>query len=70
MKKNMNNTDRVVRVILAALFATLYFTDTLPGTVGLILTVLGGVFVFTSIVSWCPIYAIFGLSTCAVPEKE
>ena len=44
MKKNMNSLDRVVRILLAALFAVLYFTGTVTGTIGLVLLVLGGIF--------------------------
>lgn len=64
MKKNMGNADRIIRVILAAIFAVLYFTGIVPGTVGLVLMVLAGVFVLTSLVSFCPLYAIAGLSSC------
>ena len=63
MKRNLSNVDRIVRVIIAALFAYLYFGGILPGTLGLVLFVLGIVFVLTSIVSFCPIYAMFKLST-------
>ena len=63
MKRNMSNIDRIVRVIIAALFAYLYFTGIVPGTLGIVLVVLGAVFLFTSVVSFCPIYAIFKLST-------
>ena len=70
MKKNMGTIDRVVRIILAAVFATLYFTGTVTGTVGIILLVLGGVFVLTSLVSSCPIYSIFGMSTCPVKANN
>ena len=63
MKKNMGNADRIIRVILAAIFAVLYFTGIVPGTVGLVLMVLAGVFVLTSLVSFCPLYAIVGLSS-------
>ena len=63
MKRNLSNIDRIVRVVLAALFAYLYFGGILPGTLGLVLFVLGIVFVLTSVVSWCPIYAMFKLST-------
>jgi len=63
MKRNLSNVDRIARVIIAALFAYLYFGGILPGTLGLILFVLGIVFVLTSIVSFCPIYAMFKLST-------
>jgi hypothetical protein len=68
MKKNMGTIDRGVRIIIALLFAALYFTGTVTGTFGIVLLVLGGVFVATSIVSFCPLYTIFGLSTC--PTKE
>ncbi len=64
MKKNIGTADRVIRVILAVLFAVLYFTHTVTGTLGLVLLILGGVFLFTSILGFCPLYAIVGLSTC------
>lgn len=64
MKKNMGSTDRVIRVILAIAFALLYFTGTVSGTIGLVLLILGGVFLLTSVVSFCPLYAPFGISTC------
>lgn len=64
MKKNMSSADRIIRVILAAVFAALYFTGTVTGTLGIVLLVLGGVFVLTSLVSFCPLYAIVGISTC------
>ena len=43
MKKNMGSADRVIRLILAAVFALLYFTGTITGTLGIVLLVLGGV---------------------------
>ncbi|MCB9191649.1 MAG: DUF2892 domain-containing protein [Flavobacteriales bacterium] len=65
MKKNMGSADRVIRIIVAAIFAGLYFTGTVTGTVGIILLVLGAVFLLTSFVSFCPLYLPFGISTCA-----
>ncbi|KGE85437.1 MULTISPECIES: DUF2892 domain-containing protein [Phaeodactylibacter] len=64
MKKNMGNTDKLVRVIIAVIIAALYFTNTITGTLGIVLLVLAGVFVLTSVISFCPLYAPFGLSTC------
>ena len=63
MKRNMSNIDRIVRVVIAALFAYLYFGGIVTGALGIVLVVLGGVFVLTSVVSFCPIYAMFKLST-------
>ncbi len=64
MKKNMSSTDRIIRVILAVVMGILYFTGTVTGTLGIVMLVLGGVFVLTSLISFCPLYAIFGISTC------
>ncbi|MBD3615322.1 MAG: DUF2892 domain-containing protein [Gracilimonas sp.] len=64
MKKNMGSTDKIIRFILAAIFVALYFTGTVVGTWGVVLLVLAGVFVLTSLISFCPLYAPFGLSTC------
>jgi hypothetical protein len=66
MTKNVGNADRIVRVLLAITFAVLYFSGTITGTLGLVLVVLGGIFVATSLISWCPIYAVLGIKTCPV----
>jgi fatty acid desaturase len=63
MKKNMGSADRVIRVMLAALVAVLYFTNIISGTTAIILAVLAIVFVATSLMSFCPLYLPFGLST-------
>ncbi|MBO6586014.1 MAG: DUF2892 domain-containing protein [Gracilimonas sp.] len=64
MKKNMGSADKIIRFVLAIIFVALYFTGTVTGTWGIVLLVLAGVFVLTSLVSFCPLYAPFGLKTC------
>lgn len=63
MKKNLSPADRVIRVILAAVLAVLYFTNVISGTLGLVLLVLAVVFAGTAFISWCPIYAALGIKT-------
>lgn len=63
MKRNMSNTDRIVRVIIAALFAYLYFGGIVTGALGIVFLVLGGVLLLTSVVAFCPLYAPFKFST-------
>jgi hypothetical protein len=63
MKKNMGTIDKVIRILVAVVVAVLYFTHVISGTLGIILLVLAGVFVLTSLVSVCPLYMPFGLST-------
>jgi len=70
MKKNMGTADKAVRVLLAIVVAVLYFTGTISGTLAIVLGVLAGVFVLTSLVSFCPLYAPFGLSTCKTETAE
>lgn len=63
MKPNLSTLDRVIRVVLAALFAYLYFAGIVTGSFGVVLLVVGAVFVLTSIVGFCPLYALFKFST-------
>jgi hypothetical protein len=70
MKTNMSSADRMIRVVLVAIFAYLHFSGTVGGIFGLILLILAIVFLGTSIIGFCPIYKIFGVSTCKVSPKD
>ncbi len=63
MKRNMSNLDRMIRVVIAAAFAYLYFGGIVTGALGIVLVVLGGVFLLTSILAFCPLYVPFKIST-------
>jgi hypothetical protein len=64
MKINMGGADRTIRVLIAIAIATLYITNVITGTLGVILLILAGVFLFTSVIGFCPLYAPFGIRTC------
>lgn len=64
MKPNMGTADKIIRIAIAVLIAVLYFTNVISGTVGIILLVLAAVFVLTSLISFCPLYLLFGINTC------
>lgn len=64
MKKNMGSADRIIRVVIALVVATLIFNDIITGTLAVVLGVLAGIFVLTGLVSFCPLYAPFGIKTC------
>jgi hypothetical protein len=70
MKKNMGSADRGIRIVLAVIMAALYFSNKVTGTAGIVLLVLSIVFLLTSLVSFCPLYTIFGLSTCKTKEPK
>jgi Protein of unknown function (DUF2892) len=63
MTKNMGSADRIIRVLIAIAFVTLYLTGVISGIWGIVLIVLSIVFVGTSLISFCPLYLPFGLST-------
>ena len=63
MKRNMSDIDRIVRVIVAVLFAYLYFSGIVTGGLGLVLLALAGVFTLTAVLAFCPLYAPFKFST-------
>ena len=70
MIKNMGNADRIIRVIIAAIIGVLYYTNIISGTLSIVLLVLSVVFFITSIISFCPLYTIFGLKTCPIENKK
>ena len=63
MKKNMGSVDRVIRIIIALVIIILFFTKAISGTLAVVLLILAGVFVITSILSFCPLYLPFGINT-------
>lgn len=63
MKANMGSSDRIIRIVLAVLIGILYFTNVITGLIATILLIVGAIFLLTSVVSFCPLYFPFGLST-------
>lgn len=69
MKKNMGTADRIFRIVVAAIVAGLYFTNTISGTVGIVSLALAAVFVLTSFIGVCPLYLPFGINTGAKTKE-
>jgi hypothetical protein len=63
MKKNMGTIDRVIRTLVAVIILVLYFTHVISGTLGIILLILAGAFVVTSLLGFCPLYWLLGFNT-------
>ena len=64
MKKNMGTADRIIRITAAIVIAVLYFTGTVIGALGIVLLVLSGILVLTSLIGLCPLYSLLGMNTC------
>ena len=68
MTKNMGSLDRTIRPIIAAVLIALFFTKVVTGTLGIILLIVAGIFLLTSLAGNCLIYSLFGINTCKVKE--
>lgn len=67
MKKNIGNTERVIRVIAGiAILSLIFFLDGVTRWWGLI----GIVPLLTGVIGWCPPYAILGINTCSKGEAS
>lgn len=64
MKKNMGSADKIIRLLLAAVFIILFIFNYVSGIFGYILLALAVIFILTSLLSFCPIYTLFGIKTC------
>lgn len=63
MKKNMGMADRIIRLAVVVLIAVLYFTGQISGVLATVLGIVAIAFLLTSLISWCPTYVPFGIST-------
>lgn len=64
MKANMGTIDRSLRVLVAVTIGILYFTNLISGTMAIILLAVAAIFILTSVMSFCPVYRLLGVSTC------
>jgi hypothetical protein len=66
MKKNVGNTDKSVRVLLAIVVALLYYFNVIEGTLAYILMAVAIILLVTSLINFCPLYKILGINTCKI----
>lgn len=63
MKKNMGAIDKGLRIAVAVVIAILYFTNVISGTLAIVLLIFAGIFILTSLISFCPLYPLLGINT-------
>ena len=61
MKKNVNSIDKAIRIVLSLVFFSTFFI--LEGDMKFI-ALIGFIPLITGLISFCPLYRIFGVSTC------
>ena len=63
MKKNVGSADKILRILLAVLFAVLILTDVVSGWLAIALGILGVVFLITALLNFCPIWFALKINT-------
>jgi hypothetical protein len=63
MKRNIGTIDKVIRILIAVVVVALYFSNVISGTLAIILLALSAILIATSLISFCPLYWPFSLST-------
>ena len=70
MLKNMGTVDKAIRILVAVVIGILYFTNQISGVAAIILGFFAVIFLLTSFVSFCPLYAPFKFSTIKNQNKQ
>lgn len=70
MKKNVGTIDKILRIILAAVFVVLYATGVTKGAAGIVLLIVALALIFSVITGFCFLYKVFGINTCPVQTNK
>ncbi len=63
MKINMGYFDRIIRGLIAISLIALNIKGIVFGGIAVAAVIIAVVFILTSVLGFCPIYAIFGISS-------
>lgn len=63
MSKNLSGMDRTLRILIAIGIFVLWRMGVIGGTLAIVLSIVAVAFVLTALMSWCPLYGVFRIST-------
>ena len=66
MTANVGSTDKIVRLVLALVAVVFAFVTGIATALGIVLLVVAAVLAVTAFTGFCPLYRVFGMSTCPV----
>lgn len=69
MNKNIGGTDKYIRLAMALVIGVLFYTKLISGNVALLLGIIGVVLALTSLIGFCPLYRLLGITTCQISKK-
>ncbi len=67
MSKNVGNSDRLVRIVLAVLAG--FGALNTAGVMSIVLWIVAAIMAVTAVVGFCPLYRLFGVNTCPVDQR-
>ncbi|WP_297796243.1 DUF2892 domain-containing protein [uncultured Eudoraea sp.] len=70
MKANMGRIDKILRFTVAVIIALLVYYNVVDGVLSYILLAVAAVFVLTSLTGFCPLYGLFGISSCRIRKTD
>jgi len=69
MSTNESPIDRVIRVVIAVAAVVVAFVVGASSVLGIILFVVAAIMLVTAATGFCPLYRVFGMSTCKVSSS-
>jgi Protein of unknown function (DUF2892) len=63
MKKNISNTERVIRVLAAIFLIILNLTGAVTSPANILLWIVASILILTALAGNCPVYSLFGINT-------
>lgn len=69
MKKNIGNTDKIIRFIIAIVAVWAAYTEVVPNPWNYVLYAVAVIMVLTALVSTCPIWLVTGINTLKSKNK-
>lgn len=70
MKKNVGNTDRIIRFLIGIALGYLVFSGTVTGIWTYILGFLTFSIPLSGLLSYCPLYTLFGINSCPMKSSS
>ena len=61
--KNIGKTDKIARLVIAAIIIILDFAGILTATLSWVLSIVAIVLAATALIDFCPLYKVLGMST-------
>jgi hypothetical protein len=70
MTRNESTADRAIRLVVAVVAAVAAFVVGAGSVLGIVLLAVGAIMLVTAATGFCPLYRVFGLSTCPMPAAK